>query len=221
MDLLEALYTTRAMRRVTGKPIPQDVQALILDAAVRAPSGGNAQDWRFLLVDAPEVRSRLQLIYRQCVDLLWTGPYRERAEAAAAAPNEPSSVEFLRLRRSVEWAADHFTEYPLLLLAFASGDGTATSVLPAVWSAMLAARSQGVGSALTSALALKRDDVLRVLNVPRAQGWQLCCCVTFGYPIGRWGIAPRRPADQVTFKNYWGTPLDFAIDGPIWRGSSD
>lgn len=218
MDLLEALYTTRAMRRITGQPIPQDVQALILDAAIRAPNGGNAQGWRFLLVDAPDVKASLQVIYRQCVELLWSGPYRERAEAATASPNKLSSVEFLRLKRSVEWAADHFAEYPLLLLGFTLGEGTAGSVLPAIWSAMLAARSQGVGSALTSALALKRDDVLRVLQVPSDEGWQMSCCVTFGYPAGRWGIAPRGPAGQVTFKNRWGLPLDFSIEAPMWPG---
>ena len=57
MDVREALYTTRAMRRVTPDPIPDDVQARILDAAIRAPTGGNAQNWRFLLVDDPEVRA--------------------------------------------------------------------------------------------------------------------------------------------------------------------
>ena len=51
MDAMEALYTTRAMRRVKPDPIPEAVQKKILDAAIRAPSGGNTQGWRFLLVD--------------------------------------------------------------------------------------------------------------------------------------------------------------------------
>ena len=54
MDINEALYTTRAMRRVKPDAIPYDIQAKILDAAVRAPSGGNSQSWRFLLLDDPE-----------------------------------------------------------------------------------------------------------------------------------------------------------------------
>ena len=56
MDIREALYTTRAMRLVKPDPIPMDVQARIMYAAVRAPSGGNTQNWRFLLVDDPEVK---------------------------------------------------------------------------------------------------------------------------------------------------------------------
>ena len=51
MDLLEALYTTRAMRRVKTDPISKEIQAKILDAAIRAPTGGNAQGWRFMLVE--------------------------------------------------------------------------------------------------------------------------------------------------------------------------
>src|SRR5437867_1451687 len=63
VDLREALYTTRAMRRVSDKPIPAEVQARILDAAIRAPSGGNSQTWRFLLVDDQEVMAKLAPIY--------------------------------------------------------------------------------------------------------------------------------------------------------------
>ena len=59
MEIYEALYTTRAMRRVKPDPIPLEAQARILDAAVRAPSGGNAQTWRFVLVDDADVKSRL------------------------------------------------------------------------------------------------------------------------------------------------------------------
>ncbi len=55
MDVYEALYTTRAMRRLKPDLVPADVQRRILDAAIRAPTGGNAQSWRFLLVDDPEV----------------------------------------------------------------------------------------------------------------------------------------------------------------------
>ena len=55
VDVYEALYTTRAMRRVKPDPIPVEVQERILDAAIRAPSGGNSQTWRFLLVDDRDV----------------------------------------------------------------------------------------------------------------------------------------------------------------------
>ncbi len=81
---------------------------------------------------------------------------------------------------------------------------------------MLAARAEGVGSALTSLLAGRADEVLAILGVPADEGWQMTCCVTMGYPTGRWGVAPRRPADQVAFRNQWNAPLDLEIPEPLW-----
>lgn len=59
MDLFEALYTNRAMRRVSPDPVPDEVAAAMLDAAVRAPSGGNSQNWRFVVITDPDVREKL------------------------------------------------------------------------------------------------------------------------------------------------------------------
>jgi nitroreductase len=64
MELHDALYTTRVMRRVRPDPIPHDVQARILNAAIRAPSGGNSQNWRFLLLDDPAKRAALAPFYQ-------------------------------------------------------------------------------------------------------------------------------------------------------------
>ena len=86
MDVYEALYTTRAMRRVKPDPIPFDVQKKILDAAVRAPSGGNAQNWRFLLIDDAGVKAKLAPVYRACMDILWTSIYKDRVDEAKANP---------------------------------------------------------------------------------------------------------------------------------------
>jgi nitroreductase len=150
MDVYEALYTTRAMRRCRPDPIPQDVQARILDAAIRAPSGGNTQNWRFMLVDDPDVRGRLGPIYRQCMTQLWATVYKDRLEAANAAPDEPDNAEMLKIQRSAQHLADHFEEYPLLLFSFVQFDPSGGSIFPATWSAMLAARAEGVGASLTS-----------------------------------------------------------------------
>ena len=97
MDVYEALYTTRAHRRVRPDPIPERVQQRILDAAVRAPTGGNAQGWRFLLVDDPALKSRLGPVYRGCMELLWKTIYAPRVEAARARPELPESREFEKM----------------------------------------------------------------------------------------------------------------------------
>lgn len=216
VDLYEALYTTRAMRRVRPDPVPMDVQARIIDAAVRAPSGGNTQNWRFMLVDDPDVRAALGPMYRQCIDQLWDTVYKERVETARADPDAPGSRATLAMVASVEHAAENFADYPLFLFAFQRGDRSGGSIYPAVWSAQLAARAEGVGSSLTTVLAFKGDAVPELLGVPGDKGWQMAACVPMGYPTGRWGIAKRTPAHEVTYRNSWGEPPGFEIDEPLW-----
>ncbi|WP_327090637.1 nitroreductase family protein [Nonomuraea sp. NBC_01738] len=209
MDVFEALYTTRAMRRVKPDPIPMDVQRAILDAAVRAPSGGNAQGWRFLLLDSPELKARLGPLYRDGLAQLFDGYYKPLIEKA--------DDQGRKVFASAQHLADHFEGYPLMLFAFVRHDPSGGSIFPAVWNAQLAARAHGVGSALTSILGLfHAEETLRILGVPEDKGWQLACTVTFGYPTGRWGVAPRRPVHEVSYRNQWSEPVGFTVDEPLW-----
>jgi nitroreductase len=217
MDTLEALYTTRAMRRVTTEPVPEDVQAAILDAAIRAPSGGNTQNWRFLLVDEPEVKGAIGPLYRDSIEQLWATVYAERLAAAAADPDDSESAQMVKVQRSAQWLADHFEEVPLFLFGFVQHDPSGGSIYPAVWSAMLAARTHGVGSSLTSVLGFFHPkETLEILGVPDGEGWIMACCVSFGYPTGRWGVAGRRPVHEVSFRNRWGAPVGFEVPEALW-----
>lgn len=217
MDIYEALYTTRAMRRVKPDPIPMDVQAKILDAAIRAPSGGNTQGWRFMLVDDPATRAQLGPIYREAIDQLWATIYKDRIENAKNNPDDPESKATNAMVASVEHAADNFAGYPLLLFGFIRGDRSGGSIFPSIWSAMLAARAEGVGSSLTTVFAFAGDKVPDLLGVPKDEGWQMAACVPMGYPTGRWGIAKRRPVQEVAYRNSWGQPLGIEVDEPLWK----
>jgi nitroreductase len=222
MDIYEALYTTRAMRRVKPDPIPESVQAQILDAAIRAPSGGNGQNWRFLLVDDPEKKKLLGPLYRDALDQLYKTIYAPMVARVEADPDSPESVQTAKVMKSSRWLAEHFEEVPLFLFAFVRGDRTGGSIFPAVWNAQLAARAQGVGSSLTSILGAFHDgEVKEILGVPTEQSWVQSCCVSFGYPTGRWGIAPRRPAHEVAYRNGWGEPVGFTVDEPLWQPSAE
>ena len=213
MDAREVLYTTRAMRRVKPDAIPEDVIARILDATVRAPSGGNAQTWRFVVVDDRDQIAALGPIYRGAMEQLWATLYAPQIEAAQADPEDPEHAQWLRVYRSASWLMNHFGEVPLLLFGF----GDAGSVYPAMWSAQLAARVEGVGSAFTSVLGfLARDETLAVLGTTAEEAGPLQGCVTFGYPLGTWGLAVRTPIDQVMFRNRWGTPLGIDGSAPRW-----
>lgn len=200
MDIHEAIYTTRAMRRLRPDPIPLDIQARILDAAIRAPSEPDAR--RFLLVDDPELKRQLAALY--------LAVWEDFVDPATIPP------PFQRVFRSGDHLARHFAEVPLLLVGFGRTTGSpAGSVFPALQNAMLAARAEGVGSTLTMFLNSRQDEVLALLEVP--EGWRMVACVPLGYPTGRWGIAPRRPADTVTFRNRWGDPPGFEAPAPLWQ----
>ena len=218
MDIYEALYTTRAMRRVKPDPIPESAQARILDAAIRAPSGGNSQTWRFLLVDDPAKKAALGPLYRDSLDMLWKTIYAPRIAAMKADPDSPESQQMARIVKSSVWLAENFEQVPLFLFGFAQHDPTGGSIFPAIWNAQLAARAEGIGSSLTSVLGVFHDaEVKEVLGVPVRQGWVQACCVSFGYPLGRWDVAPRRPVHEVAFRNGWGEPVGFEVDEPLWR----
>lgn len=220
MDVYEALYTTRAMRRVHPDPVPVDVQARILDAAIRAPTGGNAQNWRFLLLDDRETIGRIGPLYRDSIDQLWRTIYADRLAAAREDPESEASIDMFKVQRSAQWLADHFEEVPLYLFAFVQGDPTGGSIFPAVWSAQLAARAEGVGSSLTVVLGVFHpDELFELLGVPRDEHWVMACCVSFGYPTGRWGVATRRPVQDVSYRNRWGDPVGFSVDAPLWPAS--
>jgi nitroreductase len=208
MDIYEALYTTRAMRRMKPDPIPYDAQARILDAAIHAPNIG--QEWRFILVDDAEIKSQFAPLYRQGFEQMIGAPLEAFAEMMKA------DTPMGRTARSGIHLARHFAEVPLLLIGFdrtRSGSG----IYPALWSAMLAARAEGIGSTLTGFLqAYFPDEVMEILGVPKDDGWSLHGVVAMGYPTGRWGVGDRKPVHEVAARNSWQGELGFTVLESLW-----
>jgi nitroreductase len=208
MNIYEALYTTRAMRRLKPDPIPHDVQARILDAAIRAPNIG--QGWRFLLVDDAEIKSQLAALYLQAFERLFDHYGINLADLLRADTEEG------RAARSGDHLARHFAEVPLLLIGFAlTSEGS--GIYPALWSAMLAARAEGIGSTLTGVLqTFFADEVMEILAVPKDAGWTMHGVVPMGYPTGRWGVGARKPVHEVAARNHWQGDLGFTVPEPLW-----
>ncbi len=199
MDTFEALYTTRAMRRLKPDPIPADVVARILDAGVRAPSPGATQAWRFVVVDNPEVMAQLGEVWRTARDAVLVAMPNLYSSAAQAASSQA--------------LYDDFDQLPLLVLGYGPDGLGATTVVPALWSMCLAARAEGIGSAFTTLLTRSEPEVNAILGVPADAGVRLVASVPMGYPMGRWGVAPRQPAHEVSFANRWGA-------APQWRAAT-
>jgi len=218
MDVFEALYTTRAMRRVKEDSIPDDVIKSIMDSAIRAPSGSNRQDWKFLVVTDKKTREELAEIYRETWDYYVKSFYNDSEDLGASSLKNKDEIETVkRISNSASWLAENYHKVPLLVLAFSRNDPTGSSIYPAIWNLMLAARGHGVGTCLTTVMNFKTEDVYKVLNVPSNKGWTLNATITAGYPLGKWGVAARKPVEEVTYLNKWGESPDWNLTEPLWN----
>ena len=218
MDVFEALYTTRAMRRVKEDSIPDEIIKSMIDSAIRAPSGSNRQDWRFVAVTDQEVRTQLADIYKETWDYYVKSFYNSSSDLGASNLKDKEQIESVRrISNSASWLADNYDKVPLLVLAFSRNDPTGSSIYPAIWSLMLAARSHGIGTCLTTVMSFKTEEVYEVLDIPADKGWALNATITAGYPLGKWGVAERKPVEEVTFLNKWGQSPDWNLTEPLWN----
>jgi nitroreductase len=212
VDVREALYTTRAMRRLGPEPIPDDVLLRILDAAIRAPSAGNQHRFRFLVVRDPLTKKALQALYREVLDELFETRYSSVSDAIRTGAATEGQA---RVSNSAVHLADHLHEAPVLLFALGR-PGEESSVFPAVWSACLAARAEGVGSTVTTMLKSRRAETEALLGLPEDCEYRMTAVVPLGWPTGRWGVAERRPLQEMVYLERWGRPPAWSVDGPLW-----
>jgi nitroreductase len=191
-DLFEAIRTTRAMRRLDpAKPVSDEDLWTIIEAATKAPSGGNSQPVRWIVVRDAEKRKKLGDIYREA----WSGVgkmYRARTD--------PSDTTTSRVLNSADHLGDHMGDAPVILVP-AAKNGDPGSVFPAIQNLFLAARALGLGTTLTTVHQLKEQDVRDVLGVPEEV--KTFALIPVGYPTGRWGEAQRRPVEEVTYWDNW------------------
>jgi nitroreductase len=200
MELSEALYTTRAMRRMKPDPVPDEVIARIVDAGIRAPEPGQEQSWRFVVVTARPVMAQLATIWRAARDAVLEEIPNLYASSAQAA--------------SSQYLYDHFADVPVVVFGYGQPGRGRITVIPALWSMCLAARGENVGSVFTTLLTRAAPQVNEILGIPDDAGVELFGVVPMGYPLGRWGVAPRQSARQVTFVNEWGVAPDWSSETP-------
>ena len=217
MDLYDGIMTTRAMRRLAPDPVPRaDIEA-ILRAAQQGPSGGNIQPWQFVVLTSPEDRRWMGDCYRACY---------ERYENALLAmvgpqPDADSQASWDRTIAASRHLAQNLSEVPVhvlvcmpeLDLTLTDEDGpmdigtTHASVYPAVQNLVLAARGLGLGSVVTTVFRIRHDEVRAHFGIP--DGWSIAALVPVGRPLGRFGVARRKPVQKVTHWGSWGERQEF------------
>lgn len=198
MDLFEAIHTQRAMRRLKTEPVPDELIWKILDAAIRAPSGGNRQPWNFIVIKDEATKKQIAEWYLDS----WNQSYGPVRQAAAASPQAAKTFA------SADHLANHLAEVPVWIIATVNNAGVApvsppgASVYPAVQNLMLAARALGLGTTLTTLHRAHEDKVKALLGIP--EGHETMCLIPLGWPKGNFGSASRMPVEKVTYWDRWG-----------------
>jgi nitroreductase len=196
MPLGEAIFTQRAIRRFKPEPIsPEDVH-LIIDAAVKAPNGGNHQLARFLVVND-------RATIREFGDL-----YREAWWAKRRDEGFHQHADLPRHFHAAAGLADAMKDVPCVVFALAIANGPADSVIPAVQNLLLAARAIGIGSVPTTLHATVMARFHATFHIPKDVAFHFC--VPLGYPQGRFGPNVRKPTSETTFLNRWGDPVPWS-----------
>jgi nitroreductase len=207
----ELLTTTRAVRRrldLTRAVDPTLIEAC-LRVAVQAPNGGNQQGWHFVVVTDPAVRGAVADAFRRGAIA-----YAQRSDKPPAPRRRDDEREARhRVMASAGHLFEHLHEVPVLLIACVEGrvDGRplvdqATafgSILPAVWSFMLAARARGLGTSWTTAHLMVEEEVAALLGIPYPEVTQVAL-VPVAHTVGDdFRAAPRRDVAEVTHWQRW------------------
>lgn len=196
IGLFEAMYTQRALRYIKPDPIPDALIRKVLEAGTHAPSGGNSQRWRFLVIKDPETRRWIGERYRG-VDRPHSGAPASRSEARSIT--------------SSSHLAEHIHEVPVLILACIQHDGSPSdigrgaSIYPAVQNMLLAARGLGLASVLTTRPRREFEkEIKELLGIP--ENVDTAALLPMGYPADGVGYGPtnRQPVEGVTFGEKWG-----------------
>ena len=202
-DVWEALSTARTIRRFTDEPVPDAVLTRCLEAATWAPSGANAQAWRFVVLRSPEQRAVVAKAAAQALTVIEPVYGMARPDPGDTSRRARTYRATYELhdragdRTSVLFAQQRFPTASELLLG--------GSIFPAMQNFLLAARAQGLGACLTSWASYGGEALLReAVGVP--DDWMLAGHVVVGWPRGRHGPVRRHPAPTVTFYDRWDTP---------------
>jgi nitroreductase len=210
-DVWEVLATARAIRRFSDEPVGHEVLHRCLEAATWAPSGGNVQHWRFIVLDSPEMRAVVQQAADAALAII--EPIYGMVRPAA----DDMSRDARRNRATYE-LHDHAGERTSVLFAafhneFSSDFLQGASIFPALQNFYLAARAQGLGACPTSWAAYGGEQLMRqAIGIP--DEWVLAGHVVVGWPRGRHGPVRRRPVSDVVFRNRWDPERADIIYGP-------
>jgi nitroreductase len=215
IGLFEAIHSARSLRRLKPDPVPEALITQVLDAAIRAPSGGNAQNWAFLVVRDAALRRSLGTIYRRASDIA------EKVYAAKGQPAHLTEQQYRRLMATGAHLWDHLGEAPVIVVPCLhrpvvpdapSVDAAAehayaerirgASIYPAVQNIILACRGLGLGTTITTNHLRCEAEVRTLLRLP--EDVDSFALMPIGWPVDHFGPLSRKPLAQVAHADRWG-----------------
>lgn len=202
MPLEEAMSTQRSIRRLEPDPVDDALVLRLLELALKAPTGGNAQNWEFVVVRDREVKQRLGRLNRQA----W------RVYGGIGRIVMRKRPAMLRIIDAVDWQARNFEDIPVVVVACLRGvrppfppvavSSYYGSIYPSLQNLLLAARAAGLGAGLITLPLWSGWLARRALGLP----WNVtpCAVVPLGWPRGRYGPTTRRPVGEVVSLDRYG-----------------
>ena len=193
IDLFEAIDTQRGIRYFRPDPVPDELITRLLQAAIKAPSGGVRQGWSFIVIRDQEIRRKIGDLYR-------TGTRFEIRPDMTAQER--------RVYAGAQHLEDHLEDVPVLILACIQASpgttGWGSSIYPAVQNILLAARGLGLGSVLTTRQMRFEEEIKQLLGIP--DDVVTAALLPIGFPAegSRYGPTRRRPLEEVAFSDRWG-----------------
>ena len=219
MDLLDALRTTFSCREFTDEPVPDEALVRILDAARFAPSGGNRQGWRVVVVRDRAVRERMAELVKPIMRRYVAQTLAGEAPYNALVPSQVDEATVAKTPLpDATWRP--LVDAPVLLVVALDlarvtsfdrhlprpGVVSGASVYPFVWNLLLAARTEGYAGVLTTYLAPDEAEVRRLLHLPDA--FALAAAVPLGRPKRTLRKLRRNPVESFARLERWdGEPL--------------
>jgi len=202
MPLEDAMSTQRAIRRLKTDPVDDALVLKLIELALKAPTGSNAQNWEFVVIKDRAVKERLGQLNRRAWNIY--GRIGRRLSR--------NDAKMLRLLDAVQWQADHFADVPVVIVACLRGPRAPLppmvassyygSIYPSVQNLLLAARAAGLGAALITLPLWSTFLARRALGLP----WSVmpCAVVPIGWPRGKYGPTTRRPVGEVVHLDRYG-----------------
>jgi len=203
MPIEEAMRSQRAIRRLKNDPVDDALVRRLIELALKAPTGSNAQNWEFIVVRDRAVVAKLARQNRRAWNVY--GKIGRRM-----SKDDP---KMLKVLDAVQWQADHFEDIPVIVIPCLKGDMrfpilhlAATSyfgsIYPSIQNLLLGARAAGLGAALITLPLWRIGAARRILGCPMSV--QPCAVIPLGWPLGRYGPTTRRPVEEVVSVDRYG-----------------